>query len=53
MCPQNLKNDYPTMLEIVLKDDETKKSKLGTEKHHHWNLLKTFKIDKGYYKKNY
>ena len=46
----NLIND-PDLLTMKTKDDENKNLKYQTEKHHHENMIKSFKIDNGYYKK--
>ena len=48
----NLKNEDPT-LKITTKDDQLRELQFKTEKHDHENILKSPKIDTGYYEKNY
>ena len=46
-------NNEPELLKIKTRDDEIKNLKYQTEKHDHENILKSFKVDKDYYKKKY
>ena len=48
----DLKNE-PELLKIKTRDDEIKNLKYQTEKHDHENILKSLKVDNGYYKKKY
>ena len=48
----DLKNEQE-MLKIKTKDDEIKNLKYQTAKHDHESIMKSFKIDKKYYKKKY
>ena len=48
----NLNND-PELLKIKTRHDEIKNPKYQTEKHGHENILKSLKIDNGYYEKKY
>ena len=48
----NIKKE-PELLKIKTIDDEIKKLKYQTEKHHHENMLKSLKINNDYYKKKY
>ena len=46
-------NNEPELLKIKTRDDETKNPKHQTEKHDHENILKSFKLDNEYYKKEH
>ena len=42
----------PELLKIKTRDEEIKKLKYPTGKHYQENVLKSLKIDNGYYKKS-
>ena len=46
----DLKNE-PELLKIKTRDDEIKSLKYQSEKHDFDNILKSLKVDNGYYKK--
>ena len=49
----NLKTDEVELLEVKTKDDQLKELQYKTEKHDHEIILKSLKIDNGYYRKKY
>ena len=52
MTYPNLNND-PELLKIKTKHDQLNELQYRTEKHDHENIIKSLKIDNGYYKKKY
>ena len=46
-------NNEPELLKSKTRDDEIKNLKYQTEKHDHENVLKSFKVNKEYYKNKY
>ena len=46
-------NNEPELLKIKTRDDEVKELKHKTEKHDHVNIIKSLKVDNGFYRKKY